>query len=90
MIFIIPFLHQLLPVTTLHGRVCSIFTGHFNIVGWGAGSAKAKKVYDKHFDADNTNHGKRMKAVTKKSLIAWLLRTNMPTAIQEWAEENVI
>ena len=31
------------PITTLHGTVCSIFTCHFNIVGWGAGSAKAKK-----------------------------------------------
>lgn len=76
------------PVTTLHNRVCSIYTGRFNIVGWGAGSAKAKKVYDNHFDADITNHGQRMKAVSKKSLIAWLQRTNIPAAIQEWAEEN--
>ena len=53
------------PVTALHGIVCSIFTGCFNIDGWGAGSAKAKKVYDQHFDANITNHGRRMKAVTK-------------------------
>ena len=78
-----------LPVTPLHGTVCSIFTGHFNIVAWGVGSAKAKKVYDRHFEEENINHGSRMKTVTRKALIAWLLHTYIPAEIYDADELNI-
>ena len=94
-IFIIPFFASAathctsVPVTTLHGTVCSIFTGHLNIVGWGAGSAKGKKVYDRHFEEENINHGSLMKTVTRKALIAWLLHTHIPAVIYDAAEVNI-
>ena len=31
------------PITTINSTSCSINYGHFNIVGWGLGSAKPKK-----------------------------------------------
>lgn len=71
------------PVTIDNGNACSIFTGKYNIVGWGSGSSKAQRVYDNHFREGMANHGNRMTNVTRNALIAWLMRTNLPDAIHD-------
>jgi len=77
------------PVTIDNGNSCSIFNGRFNIVGWGSGSSKAQRVYDDHFREGAADHGNRMINVTKNSLIAWLMRTNLPAAIDDAALQGI-